>query len=326
MGERLDEQSPIIHIYCSLVQNGIMDPLTDILTGLRIRAASFTRMDASAPWGVKSAGGRGVNFVLVVRGSAILTTPASPQAIALRSGDVFIMLDDIPYRLFDHADSTLIDCVEVEKLRVGNYIQVGGGGPLTTFVSGSFDLDPHEARPLLRALPAMLHLKLDQHRSMAFQSVLEMLAVETEAPGLGSEAVVSRLFELLFVHAIRAYSTLPGGPPPGWLAAIADRHLARALEAMHGEPAQDWTVESLARTAGMSRSSFAARFKTVVGQSPLDYLTQWRIYCATRLLQRGDVALADIARRVGYESVAAFNRVFRRETAMTPGAFRKAGN
>jgi AraC-like DNA-binding protein len=93
---------------------------------------------------------------------------------------------------------------------------------------------------------------------------------------------------------------------------------------MHGAPAQGWTVESLARTAGMSRSGFAARFKAVVGQSPLDYLTQWRMHCATRLLQNQNVALSEVSRQVGYDSVAAFNRVFRRETATTPGAFRKA--
>lgn len=302
-----------------------MDPLTDMLVGLRIRAASFTRMEASAPWGVNSPGERGVNFVLLVRGSAILTTPGNPQPIALRSGDVYIKLDGTPYRLYDHEDSVLIDCVEVEKLRVGHRIQVGGGGALTTFVGGSFELDALEARPLLRALPPLLHLKLDQHRSVAFQSVLEMVALETESPGLGSEAVLNRLFELLFVHAIRAYSTQPDGPTRGWLGAIADRQLALALEAMHGDPAQDWTVESLARKAGMSRSGFAARFKAVVGQSPLDYLTQWRMYCASRLLQQGHVALAEVARRVGYESAAAFSRVFRRETATTPGAFRKAG-
>ncbi|WP_228894772.1 AraC family transcriptional regulator [Pseudoduganella aquatica] len=302
-----------------------MDPLTDILSGLRIRQANFTRMDASAPWGVNSPGEGGVNFVLLVRGSAILSTPGSPQPIALRSGDVFIKLDDSPYRLVDREDSALIDCVEVEKLRVGNHIQVGGGGAVTTFISGWFALDALEAGPLMRVLPPLLCLKLDQHRSLAFQSVLEMLALETESPGMGAEAVVSRLFELLFVHAIRAYSMQPGGPTRGWLGAIADRNLALALEAMHGAPAQDWTVESLARTAGMSRSGFAARFKTVVGQSPLDYLTQWRMHCATRLLQQGNAALSEVARQVGYESVAAFNRVFRRETAMTPGAFRKVG-
>lgn len=305
--------------------NDVMDPLTDILAGLRIRTASYTRLDATAPWGIKSPGERGINFVLVLRGSALLSVGDAAQPVALCGGDVFIMLEALPYRLIDREDSALIDCVEVEKLRVDNAIKIGGGGALTTFVSGAFELDALEARPLLKALPSLLCLKLDAHRSLAFQSVLEMLALETESPGMGSQAVVSRLFELLFVHAVRAYALQADGPGQGWLAALADRHLARALQAMHAEPAEDWTVESLARSAGMSRSGFAARFKSVVGQTPLDYLTQWRMYCAVRLLQQQDIALADVSRQVGYESVAAFNRVFRRETAMTPGAFRKSG-
>lgn len=300
-----------------------MDPLTDILTGLRIRRAMFTRLDASAPWGFDSSGEPYLKFVLLVRGSAILTTDSIPEPIALRGGDVFIMLEDQPYRIYDHEDSVATDCVDIEKLRIGNKIEVGGGGAVTSFISGFFELDPLAAKPLMKVLPPLLHLKLDKGRGLAFHTVLELLAIETEAPGLGSEAVVSRLFELLFVHAIRAYSAQPGGPSRGWLAAHSDRHLAQALEAMHGEPAHDWTVESLARVAGMSRSAFAARFKSVVGQTPLEYLTQWRMYCATRLLQRSGLALAEVSRQVGYESVAAFNRAFRRETDLTPGAFRK---
>ncbi|WP_012070194.1 AraC family transcriptional regulator [Marinomonas lutimaris] len=301
-----------------------MDPLTDIITGLHIREANFTRMDASAPWGVKSNGEHGINFVLLVRGSAILTTPSSSEAIALSSGDVFLLMGDAPYQLFDHEKSTLIDCVEVERLRRGNSIEIGGGGSVTSFISASFDLHAIEAQPLLHVLPELLHLKLDQRRSLAFQSVIEMLALETESPGLGSEALVSRLFELLFVHAIRAYSMQPGGPTQGWLSAFANRNLRQALEAMHRAPEQVWTVESLAHTAGMSRSSFAACFKAVVGQSPLDYLTRWRIYCATRLLQHGNLTLSEISSQVGYESVSAFSRVFVRITAKTPGAFRKS--
>jgi AraC-like DNA-binding protein len=301
-----------------------MDPLTDILSGLSIRRAMFTRLEASAPWGFDSSGEPFLKFVLLMRGSAILKTAGSPEPIALRGGDVFIMLQDQPYQIYDHENSVTTDCVDIEKLRIGNKIEVGGGGALTSFISGFFELDANTASPLLKVLPPLLHLKLDKDRGLAFQSVLEMLAIETEAPGLGSETVISRLFELLFVHAIRAYSAQPGGPTRGWLAGNADRHLALALAAMHDDPAHDWTVESLARTAGMSRSAFAARFKSIVGQTPLDYLTQWRMYCAARLLQNSSLALAEVSRRVGYESVAAFNRVFRRETAVTPGAFRKA--
>lgn len=302
-----------------------MDPLSDILAGLSVRRAIFTRLDAGAPWGFDSSGEPFLKFVLLVRGSAILRTPDSPAPIALHGGDVFIMLQDQPYRIYDHEDSIATPCVDIEKLRIDDRIDVGGSGARTSFISGLFEIDAQAARPLLKVLPPLLHLKLDQDRSLAFQSVLELLAIETQAPGLGSEAAIGRLFELLFVHAIRAYSAQPGGPTQGWLAANADRQLARALEAMHGQPAHGWTVASLARNAGMSRSAFAARFKEVVGQTPLDYLTQWRMVCAARLLRHSSLALEDVARRVGYESAAAFNRVFRRETASTPGAFRKNG-
>ncbi|WP_454858286.1 AraC family transcriptional regulator [Rhizobium binxianense] len=300
-----------------------MDPLAEIFTQMRVRKASFTRLDATAPWGFVSKGEQAVKFVMVVRGSGILTSGRSADPIPLRSGDVFIMLDDEPYRLFDHEGSQMIDCVDVEKLRVGHRIELGGGGALTTFVSGAFEIDALDAQPLLAVLPKLLHLKLDQSRSLAFQSVLELLAAETEAPGLGSEAVTSRLFELLFVHAIRAFASQPEGPTHGWLAAVADRNLLHAIKAIHAEPARNWTVELLAREAGMSRSAFASRFKAVVGRTPLEYLTQWRIYSATRMIQRRGAALAEVSRNVGYESLAAFNRAFKKETGQTPGAFRK---
>jgi AraC-type DNA-binding domain-containing proteins len=300
-----------------------MDPLAEIFTQMRVRKASFTRLDASAPWGFVSKGEQAVKFVMVVRGSGILTSGHSPDPIPLRSGDVFIMLDDEPYRLFDHEGSQMIDCVDVEKLRVGHHIELGGGGALTTFVSGAFEIDALDAQPLLTVLPKLLHLKLDQNRSLAFQSVLELLAAETEAPGLGSEAVTSRLFELLFVHAIRAFASQPKGPTHGWLAAVVDRNLLHAIKAIHAEPARNWTVELLAREAGLSRSAFASRFKAVVGRTPLEYLTQWRIYRATRMIQRRGAALAEVSRNVGYDSPAAFNRAFKKETGQTPGAFRK---
>ncbi len=300
-----------------------MDPLTEIFSQMRIRSASFTRLEATAPWGFVSRGEQAVKFVLVVRGSGILTSGRGNDPIPLRGGDVFIMLDDEPYRLFDHDASRMIDCVDVEKLRVGHLIELGGGGALTTFVSGAFEIDALDAQPLLAVLPKLLHLKLDPNRSLAFQSVLELLAAETEAPGLGSEAVTSRLFELLFVHAIRALASQQEGPTHGWLAALADPNLAHAIKAMHADPARDWTVEMLARQAGMSRSGFAGRFKTVVGRTPMDYLTHWRIYRATRMIHRRGMALAEVSRSVGYESPAAFNRAFKKETGQTPGAFRK---
>ena len=301
-----------------------MDPLSDIFSSLRIRKAKFTTLDATAPWGVVSNGDPSIKFVLVVRGSGVLKTQGNPEPVALRAGDVFIMFGDEPYRVYDHERSHIEDCLDVEALREGNRIQFGGGGTTTTFISGFFDVDRLDARPLLNVLPKLLHLKSEQNRSRAFQAVLELLAAEADSPGLGSEAVVRRLFELLFVHAIRAYSRQWGTAKAGWLAAVADKNLALAIEAMHEDPQTPWTVERLAQKAGMSRSAFAARFKEVVGQAPLAYLTEWRIYQAARLIEANASKISVIGRRVGYQSEAAFTKAFRKVLGHAPSEYRKS--
>ncbi|AIM02298.1 hypothetical protein DU99_24110 (plasmid) [Sinorhizobium meliloti] len=172
-------------------------------------------------------------------------------------------------------------------------------------------------------LPKLLHLKSEQYRSRAFQSVLELLAAEADAPGLGSDAVVRRLFELLFIHAIRAFAQQGSTPKRGWLAAVFGRNLALAIEAMHAKAQIAWTVDELAKKAGMSRSAFAARFKVVVGQTPLAYLTEWRIHQAARLIERNADRLSVIARSIGYQSEAAFTKAFTKVMGIVPSEYRK---
>ncbi|RAS01379.1 AraC family transcriptional regulator [Ensifer adhaerens] len=300
-----------------------MDPLTDIFSLMRIRKAKFTTLDATAPWGVASDGDPAIKFVLVVRGSGVLTTRENAHTVSLRAGDVFIMFGNEPYQVYDHADSRTADCLDVETLRVGNRIQFGGGGATTTFISGFFEIDRLDARPLLKVLPKLLHLKSEQSRSRQFQSVLELLAAEADAPGLGTDAVVRRLFELLFVHAIRAFAQQGLVPKTGWLAAVSDRNLVLAVDAMHSELQMPWTVDQLAKRAGMSRSAFAARFKDVVGQAPLEYLTEWRIHQAARLVEGDANKLSVISRSVGYRSEAAFTKAFRKVMGTSPSQYRK---
>ncbi|WP_082928076.1 AraC family transcriptional regulator [Rhizobium bangladeshense] len=300
-----------------------MDPLSDIFSSMRIRKAKFTTLDATAPWGVVSNGDPSIKFVLVVRGSGILTTRGNPDPVALRAGDVFIMFGDESYRVYDHERSRIEDCLDVEALRLGNRIQFGGGGTTTTFISGFFEIDRLDARPLLQVLPKLLHLKSEQNRSRAFQAVLELLAAEVDAPGLGSDAVVRRLFELLFVHAVRAYSEQRATAKTGWLAAVADKNLSLAIEAIHPEPQMSWTVDRLARKAGMSRSAFAARFRAMVGQAPLGYLTECRIYQAARQIEANGEKISVIARRMGYQSEAAFTKTFRKFMGCVPSEYRR---
>lgn len=148
--------------------------------------------------------------------------------------------------------------------------------------------------------------------------------METAQRGLGSGLVVSRLADIIFVQAVRAHiDTLDAETETGWLAALSDRRVGAALHLLHKDVAANWTVEALAAAAGMSRSGFALRFKEKVGESPLEYLTRWRMFRAGHLLRHTDKPLVEVAGSVGYESEAAFNKAFKRSSGAAPGAYRR---
>jgi transcriptional regulator GlxA family with amidase domain len=170
----------------------------------------------------------------------------------------------------------------------------------------------------------VLCVQTDDAEAAALRATLDLLAAETNAPSLGSPIVVSRLADILFVQTIRAHQARGSADAAGWLSASRDPQIGAALRAMHHDVARGWSVEALAELAGMSRSVFALRFKQLVGASPLEYLTRWRMYKVGCALRTGSASLAEIAGSVGYESVGALNRAFRRAHGTTPAAFRKA--
>ena len=303
-----------------------MDPLSEVFGSLRIQDAVYRRVEATAPWGVRYSGDVGlrVRFGLVVRGSAFLRFKSQRQPISVSSGDLCIfILNDEPFTLVDHPRSAVADFGELRKLNVDSTIRYGGGGPLTTMVSGSFGISKFGAPLISTILPRFLHLRLDQNRSRTFQSVLDILAEETAQPRMASSSLISCLYELLFVYAIRAYASSSAAPPKGWLAAMSDKHLSKAIEAMHLDLDRRWSVASLAREARMSRSAFALRFRTVLGQTPLEYLTQWRMYRAGAMIRSNNISFSEVASAVGYGSESSFSRVFRREMGVAPREYRR---
>jgi len=303
-----------------------MDPLSEVFGSLRIQDAVYRRAEATAPWGVRYSGDIGlrVRFGLVVRGSAFLRFKSQRQMVSLTGGDLCIfILNEEPFTLVDHPRSAVADFSELRKLTVGGAIHFGGGGPLTTLVSGSFGISKFGAPLISRILPRFLHLRLDQNRSRTFQSVLDILAEETAQPGLASTSLIRCLYELLFVYAIRAYATSSEAPPKGWLAAISDKHVSKAIEAMHSDLDRRWSVAALAREARMSRSAFALKFKAVLEQTPLEYLTQWRMYRAGAMIRSNRMSFSEVASAVGYGSESSFSRVFRREMGVAPREYRR---
>jgi transcriptional regulator GlxA family with amidase domain len=201
-------------------------------------------------------------------------------------------------------------------------IEYGGGGAPTTIISGWFGFGATSVKPLTRLLPPLILIKADQAQSLALHTTLNMLASETAVSAPGSELVVSRLADMLFIHSIRAHiGSRLEACKSGLLRAIFDPQIGVALKSMHEKVEHPWTVESLAAACGMSRSAFAVRFKDLVGETPLEYLTSWRMQKATGLLQKGDQKLFEVAKSVGYDSDAAFSKAFKRIIGVAPRAY-----
>jgi AraC-like DNA-binding protein len=303
-----------------------MDPLSEVFGSIRIQEAVYTRLEVTAPWGFHYPGDTvpRVRFGLMVRGSGLLKFKNQRQAIPLSAGDVFIfILSNEPFTLVDHPRSRVADYRELRKLEVDCVIHYGGGGAPTTLVSGSFAMSAFEAPLISTILPDYLHLRLDQSRSHAFQSVLDLLAAETAQPGIASSRLISCLYESLFVYAIRAYTSSSAAPPRGWLAAMSDQHLSKAIQAMHAGIDRMWSVESLAREARMSRSAFALKFKSVLGKTPLEYLTRWRMHKAGAMIRSNNMSFSEVASAIGYGSESSFSRVFSREMGEAPREYRR---
>ena len=201
----------------------------------------------------------------------------------------------------------------------------GGGGERTHVVCGGIRFDHPAARHLIEALPAIIHIEASRStRADWMQATLELMAEETRFVRPGSEAVISRLCDIVVIQAIRTWIERDPAAQTGWLGALRDEHVGAAIAGIHADPAHDWTVAALADQAAMSRSAFAARFTELVGEPAMRYVTRWRMHVALELLRNGDSTVAAAATEVGYDSEAAFSRAFKRVIGTTPRAARNA--
>ena len=302
-----------------------MDPLDDVFNALSVDNALYARLEATAPWGVASSRGQAARFGYVLRGGCLLSVEGEPGPITLNAGDCYIVVRGARYELRDQPASRTLNCFDVIGSRVGGVVELGGGGASATVITGWFVFDGASARPLMELMPNLIHAPVDQERSHILEATLQLLALETGRPGLGSAVMISRLADILFVQAIRTYAATAGRLEFGWLSALSDPRLAPVFRAIHGGLERPWSVEALAALAGMSRSAFAARFRDRVGVAPLAYLGRWRMFRAGAMLREGRQSVAAIAHAVGYESEASFTKSFKRATGLSPGVFRRGG-
>jgi AraC-like DNA-binding protein len=319
-----------------------MDPITDIFNTMHVGAVLHSRLEATAPWALmrhaadtegKTTVSNGqqispfqmAHFGMVSRGNCWLSVDGIDSPIPLTGSDCFLLAPGISYTLRDDPHTSPRSFCEVAPKDGSNVIQYGGGGAPTTIISGFLSFEAASLKPVTQLLPKLILIQADQARSLALHSTLQLLASEMMEQAPGSEVVAKRLAEVLFIQAIRAH--IASGAEScrrGWLRAIFDPKIGAALKSIHENVDRPWTVESLSEAAGMSRSAFASHFKELLGQTPLDYVTEWRMQKATHLLQQGDKKLIEIARSVGYESDAAFSKAFKRIVGVTPGEYRVA--
>lgn len=301
------------------------DVLSQLLDDLRVESTLYCRVEVSEPWAVAYPGGEAAGFHVVLEGRCTLAREGA-EPLALEAGDLVVLPHGTAHVLRGAAPAR---AEPIEALaargREGLAVRHGGAGERAAYLCGAFRFGARRDHPLLSALPETIHVPARARAGIPWlETHLAAIACEAQSGRPGAEMVMARLSDVLFVQAVRAHLAALPEAARGWLGALRDPPVARALALIHRHPERPWTVESLGRAVAMSRSVFAARFAEVVGEPPLAYLARWRMHRARALLRDGSARTGRIARMLGYGSEAAFSTAFKRWTGMAPGAWRKA--
>ncbi|MDW3182785.1 AraC family transcriptional regulator [Roseobacter sp.] len=305
------------------------DALSQILDHLRLRGSIYFHTDFHRPWGIKVPAHRNViRFHMAVQGECLFRINGVEQNIHLGPKDLIVIPHGKSHEIADSAESQASDIEELVAtfgFEASGALRSGDGldDRPCKLVCGHFEFEKGASHPLLDALPnyALLQSGEDMENQW-FEFAVRFMSSEILSGQSGSNAVVHRLAEIVFIHAIRNH-VRKTGDNVGILAAILDPRISSALFRIHQQPGHAWTVHKLAALAGMSRTTFSEKFRKMVCMTPLEYVTYWRVQIAKRQLEDNRMTLAEIAFAAGYNSEAAFNRAFKRECGVTPGQLRR---
>jgi AraC-like DNA-binding protein len=331
------------------------DPLSDLLRTVRLRGSAFFMVDATEPWVAAMPDGEKLapallpdaqqvlSFHIVARGSCwggLLDGPAihldAGDILVFPRGDGYFMSAPHQVRVGPDLERSLSFIREMTAGRLPFVVPDGGdaaeGGVSRgdesrgrlSVVCGFLGCDVRPFNPLVATLPRLVHIRgSSRQRDDRLDRLIELTLAESAESTPGGESVRLRLSELMFVEVIRRYVANLPAQEAGWLAGLQDEFVGRALSLLHERAAHAWTLEGLADEVGLSRSAFADRFARMVGEPPIQYLTRWRMQLAARLLTDGSSKVGAVAQEIGYESEAAFSRAFKKETGLSPVAWRR---
>lgn len=302
------------------------DPVSEVLQLLQLTGVLYCHAALSDPWGIEIPELPGVMNVEVVTAGHCWLEIEGEDLVFLPEGSLVLIPKGRRHKLRGNPGdkTTRLEDIPIERIgeRFEN-MRFGGGGRATQLTYYGVRFDPYLADRLINMLPTMLNLRTHVDDGGWLHSTIRFIAEEARQRQPGSETVITRLADILVIQAFRTWIETVREEKQGWIAALHDRQIGKAMSLMHRQPGRDWQVATLASEAGMSRSGFSARFTSLVGEPALSYLTGLRMQLAHRELRDTSDTLAQIAERVGYQSEPAFNRAFKRVVGMPPGKVRK---
>ncbi|MCP3140845.1 AraC family transcriptional regulator [Pyxidicoccus xibeiensis] len=304
-----------------------VDPLGEALHFLRMTGSFYCRSELTAPWGCSIPAMQDcLWFHVVTSGRGWLDVPGS-EPIELRPGDFALVPHGAGHRLWTDPQAATPNVVELPQDMVSerySLLRYGGGGAPCTLICGAVRFDHPAAHPLLKLLPRVISLDASSSPHLDWmESTLRLMAAEARELRPGGETVITRLADILVIQAIRSWIQRDPAAQTGWLGALQDPQIGRAITLIHRDPSRAWTLASLASEVAMSRSAFAARFTELVGESAMHYVARWRMQVAHTWLKEDKPALGELASRLGYQSEAAFSRAFKRFMGISPGAVKR---
>jgi AraC-like DNA-binding protein len=306
---------------------GFSDPLSETLHLLKLTGILYSRAELTAPWGAEMPPFEGcMMFHIVTLGHCWLMVKGEEPRL-LQQGSLALVPHGYGHAILSAPDVEAVPLFDIPVEQISDRYEImrfGGGGERTQLTCGVVRFDHLAGQQLVALLPRVLQIdSWAEEEDCWLQSTLRFIAHEARELRTGGETVMTRLADILIIQAIRSWIDSAPVEERGWLAALRDPQIGKALAAIHREPSKDWTLASLAKAVGISRSGFSARFTDLVGEAAMRYLTRWRMQLARAQLQETAAPLLALAERCGYQSEAAFSRAFKREFGVPPGSVRK---
>ncbi|HJU05376.1 MAG TPA: AraC family transcriptional regulator [Nitrospiraceae bacterium] len=315
-----------------------MDVLSEVLKTVKLDGALYYNAEFSAPWCVHqpashimapylSPNSRHVIiYHLLTEGRGYAYVEGDDRRVLLNAGDIVIFPHGDPHIMGNGSPITPVDSAHELQRILSQGLKVsrmGGGGEITKLICGYMACEPQLSRVFLGGLPSVLKVSIrDDASGQWLEHSLRYSVDNADTSRPGGEAVLAKLSEVLFVETLRRYIALLPREQTGWLAGVRDPEVGKALALLHRKPAHPWTIATLASEVGISRSVLAERFRRYLSETPIAYLTRWRLQLGAQMLTSTTSSVAQIAGEVGYESEPSFNRAFKREFALPPARFR----